>query len=235
MAKVYSIGYLIFSGFTALDVFGPLQALNLLSLKQPLKLSLISTSLDPVKVDSSDWLDRTVRPVSQNFYQSILPTHTIETAPKDLDIIIVPGGAEARNLNGTAPYVDFLRTRGGITGNASSTDSSDVKPLTFLMSICTGASLLARTGLLDGRNATTNKNAWAFVKGTGPQVNWNPNARWVVDGNVWTSSGVSAGTDMTLAWIEQEYGEEMAYNITKLMEWNRLEQDQDPWSFLVPK
>ncbi|KAF2223996.1 ThiJ/PfpI family protein [Elsinoe ampelina] len=227
----FSIGYLIFSGLTALDLFGPLQALNLLSIKQPLSLSLISTSLDPVTIDHSPFFLQSARPISSGFHQTILPTHTLTTAPEDLDIIIVPGGAEARNQNGTQPYVDFLKER---YGSANTTAGTHVNNLSYLMSICTGASLLARAGLLDGRDATTNKNAWAFVRGKGAEVNWVPKARWVVDGNVWTSSGVSAGTDMTLAWIEEVYGAEQAYNITKLMEWNRLGREEDPWSFLVP-
>jgi transcriptional regulator GlxA family with amidase domain len=232
--RSFSIGYLIFSGFTSLDVFGPLQALNSLSNSQPLSLSLISSSLEPVKVDRSAWFLATVKPTSPEFYETILPTHTFETAPKDLDILIVPGGGETRNINGTAGYVDFIRERWDATTDPSAATASGIQPLTYLMSVCTGATLLARTGLLDGRNATSNKAAWAFVTSTGPNVHWVPKARWVVDGNIWTSSGVSAGTDMILSWIENVYGNGTAYNITRLMEWNRLAQDEDPWAVLLP-
>ena len=72
---------------------------------------------------------------------------------------------------------------------------------TVVATVCTGAALLARTGLLDGRKATSNKAAFRWVMQQGPNVLWQPRARWVVDGKYFTSSGVSAGMDMALALI----------------------------------
>lgn len=69
----------------------------------------------------------------------------------------------------------------------------------YLLSICTGLMLTARTGILDGKRSTTNKRAWDTAIPNGPHVKWVALARWVVDGNFWSSSGVSAGTDATLA------------------------------------
>lgn len=64
--------------------------------------------------------------------------------------------------------------------------------LRYLNTICTGSALLARTGILDGRRATSNKAFYKIVTAERPAVNWIPKARWVVDGNIYTSSGVSA-------------------------------------------
>lgn len=60
----------------------------------------------------------------------------------------------------------------------------------YLISVYMGAGIVARTGLLDDRNATTNKKVWDMVTAVGPKANWKSPARWVVDGNIWSSSGV---------------------------------------------
>ncbi|KAI1459853.1 class I glutamine amidotransferase-like protein [Annulohypoxylon moriforme] len=217
------IGYVLFPAFTALDVFGPLNILNLVSIKYNMTLSLVSKDLEPVSID------RTVingvvggmlaSSASPNFTQFVLPTHTFETAPP-LDVIIVPGGAGARDINGTQPHVDWLRGR------------FDDPDLDYMMTVCTGASLLARTGKIAGRNATTNKAAFNWVKSVehAEDVNWIAKARWVVDGNVWTSSGVSAGTDMTLGWIEHLYGKNESESMRIELEWNALNQTDDPFA-----
>ena len=88
--------------------------------------------------------------------------------------------------------------------------------------VCTGSALLARTGLLDGRPATSNKLAWDWVVQQGPAVRWQRRARWVDDGNVLTSSGVSAGIDMALSLVERLNGRDMAVASARNMEyvWN---------------
>jgi transcriptional regulator GlxA family with amidase domain len=76
--------------------------------------------------------------------------------------------------------------------------------------VCTGTALLARPGLLDGRRATTNKAVFQWVADQGPKVEWIRAARWVEDGHFFTSSGVSAGMDMSLAVIAKLVGQDMA-------------------------
>jgi transcriptional regulator GlxA family with amidase domain len=78
------------------------------------------------------------------------------------------------------------------------------------MSVCNGASLLAATGLLDGRPATTNKAYWTQATKPGPNVNWVRQARWIDDGTIVTSSGVTAGIDMTLHIVARLYGQPVA-------------------------
>ena len=70
-----------------------------------------------------------------------------------------------------------------------------------VLSICTGSALLAKSGVLDKRNATSNKKALDWVRSISQNVNWIKKARWVVDEKYYTSSGVSAGMDMSLGFI----------------------------------
>ena len=99
------------------------------------------------------------------------------------------------------------------------------------MTICTGATIASRAGILDGRKATTNKKAWAWAISTGPSVDWQRTARWVVDGNIWTSSGVSAGIDLVLAWMGHVYGETVAQYVADSMEYRRtLNSTDDPFA-----
>lgn len=91
------------------------------------------------------------------------------------------------------------------------------------MSVCNGASILAAAGLLDGRKATNNKANCALSTAPGPDVQWVKQARWVDDGDIVTSSGVSAGIDMTLHVVERLYGKQKAERLANAMEyqWHR--------------
>ncbi|KAJ0308414.1 hypothetical protein COL516b_003683 [Colletotrichum fioriniae] len=134
----------------------------------------------------------------------------------DIEVLMVPGGLWTRspNLNATISYI-----------------KTTYPSLRYLISICTGASVVARAGVLDGRRATTNKASWASTVVHGPRTEWVAKARWVVDGNVWTSSGVSAGIDATLAFIEEVYGGEEAASIADLMEYERhTDPSWDPFA-----
>ena len=101
----------------------------------------------------------------------------------------------------------------------------------MLTSVCTGSGVLAAAGLLDGYRATSHKRAFAWAVSQGPRVKWVPHARWVNDGNRWTSSGVAAGMDMTLAVVGHLQGEELADQIADTIEyeWHRDPQ-WDPFA-----
>lgn len=164
---------------------------------------------------------------------STVATHTFADAPA-LDVILVPGGLGTRTLvehhddpeHGSQIIEDFLRRR------ASQAD--------YVVSVCTGAVLLARSGLLTGRRATTNKAAWEWVTGVGSDmgngssngdITWVPSARWTVDGNIWTSSGVAAGMDMMYAFMRQLYGPAMANTAVNVMEYAPNQDSHwDPFS-----
>jgi len=97
----------------------------------------------------------------------------------------------------------------------------------YVLSVCTGSALLAKTGLLDNRNATTSKTAFSWVKSNGIYVKWDKNARWVVDGKYYSSAGVSVGIDMTLGYVADVHGLDTAVKISNHIEydWNRSNID----------
>jgi transcriptional regulator GlxA family with amidase domain len=131
--------------------------------------------------------------------------------------MLVPGGIGTRCEVNNGSMLEWLRRR-----------AAEAEIVT---SVCTGAALLARAGLLDGRRATSNKLAFKWVTEQGPAVKWIKQARWVVDGKFATSSGVSAGIDMTLAVIARIVGAEAAERIAIRMEydWHR-DPSWDPFA-----
>ncbi|KAI1111876.1 class I glutamine amidotransferase-like protein [Nemania sp. NC0429] len=191
-------GVVLFPGFQALDVFGPLDALNNLSRTTPLEFVTLAATLDPVS---------TTVQAPGRIGQSVVPTHTFDNCPDDLEVLLVPGGFGNRDPAITAPIVEFLKR---------------IYPkLRYLLTVCTGSAILAQTGLLDGRRATSNMRSWDWATAQGPAVTWVRQARWVVDGNIWTSSGVSAGIDLMFAFIADQYGEDVAERLAHVAEYVR--------------
>jgi len=174
-------------GFSALDVFGPLEVFQALSRTGPnspqLRLSFLARSLnEPVTTEppfqvipnnlspkNNDNSDPYLHPKStdnststfplppRGFHARLLPTHTYSVPPQSIDVLLVPGGAAARSPD-LGTEIEFIRA---------------VFPkLQYLITICTGAGIAAQAGVLDGRRATTNKAAWGVITAMGREVRW---------------------------------------------------------------
>ena len=102
----------------------------------------------------------------------------------------------------------------------------------YVLSVCTGSALLAKAGLLEGRKATSNKRAFSWVASQSTEVKWDKKARWSIDGKFYTSSGVSAGMDMTLGFLADQHGIEFARKVAREIEYNWVE-DKDNDTFVV--
>ncbi|KAF4470466.1 hypothetical protein FALBO_2634 [Fusarium albosuccineum] len=197
-SAIRNIGVVLFQAFDMLDVFGPLDPLQLVALSvQKLNVHLIAETLDPV----------TTAPVAMNkfnssFWPVVPPTATFDD-DLDLDVLIVPGGGGARNpdLKAVTDYIAKM--------------FPNVK---IFMTICTGSGVAARAGVLDGHMATTNKNAWATMTAFGPNVKWVSPARYVIDGKVWSSSGVTSGLDLIFAFIDRFWGSAHSERIAGMTE-----------------
>jgi len=127
------------------------------------------------------------------------------------DILLVPGGQGTRREVDNKSMLSWLKAQ---AGHAE-----------YVASVCTGSALLAKAGVLDGVRATTNKIAFNWVASQSSAVIWEKQARWVEDGKFFTSSGVSAGMDMSLALIQKLLGQEMADQIAL---WAEYDWHRDP-------
>ncbi|KAH7392347.1 DJ-1/PfpI family protein-like protein [Phaeosphaeria sp. MPI-PUGE-AT-0046c] len=211
------IGLVLFPGFQLLDAAGPLDALHLLSLRFPLQLSILANTLDPVPTQNP-----AQTAIGSAFSPALMPTHTFANAPDDLDVLIVPGGLGSRGegsdlrMRGVVEFLSSLEL--GLKPDERSGKGTCIR---YVLTVCTGSEILARTRLLDGRRATTNKRVYNEVKALHPQVDWIAKARWVVDGDIWTSSGVSAGMDLVFAWMAEIWGEEVAQETADRSEYVR--------------
>lgn len=134
-----------------------------------------------------------------------------------LDLLLVPGGIGTRGAVDDAALMSWIRERAARAE--------------LVMSVCTGAGLLARAGVLDGHRATTNKLAFSWVESQGPKVEWVRRARWVRDGKLFTSAGVSAGMDMALAVIADLYGDATSTKVADIAEYEpHRDPDWDPFA-----
>lgn len=210
------IGVLIFPAFEPLDVMGPIEALQTLSWTNELELSVIAPTLDPVSTALPATGPSKSGPA---FGVSIVPTHTFATVPKDLDVLIVPGGYGATLPATVALAAEFVK--------------NTYPRLQYLITVCNGATIAAAAGILDGKTATTDNVLWNAITSAAPKVKWVKHARYVVDGNIWTSSGVSAGIDATLAWIKEVFGAERARKTANIMEYEwKDDKSWDPFAYV---
>jgi len=168
------IAMLLYPKFTALDLVGPHYFFACMF---GAKVHLVTTEKD-------------LSPVMSDLGLAITPTMTMADAPKDLDVLFVPGGTEGTlSVMGRADAMAWIRDR-----------ASRAKHIT---SVCTGSMVLAKAGLLKGKKATSH---WVtrdvlFDFGAIPT-----NERVVKDGNILTGAGVSAGLDFAIALVEMLRG-----------------------------
>lgn len=184
ICKKLVIVTLLFDGFELLDVFGPLEMFGFTNIiKENIELKFVSENGLPVKSSAG--------PISVVDYSFNDVIHS--------DILIIPGGAGTRIEVNNKTLIKWL---------IQQCDKSKI-----ISSVCTGAVLLAKAGVLDHLPATTNKMVFEWVSSVNSKVEWVPEARWVESENIYTSSGVSAGIDMTLSIISKLYGKDTAIRV----------------------
>ena len=120
-----------------------------------------------------------------------------------LDILIIPGGIGTRKLLENKKILNWLRLHQNVD---------------IIASVCTGSLLLAKAGLLKGKNATTHWGALKLLKKISPKTNVVSKNKYVFD-TYYTSAGVTTGIDMSLNIIENVFGKTIAKNTAKYIEY----------------
>lgn len=141
----------------------------------------------------------TKQPVAASGGLMVVPDYSFADAPQP-SVIVVPaqGGV-------TPALLEWLRTR-----------SAEAQ---LTMSVCTGAAVLARAGLLDGREATTHHGFLNQFERSFPQVHLRRDVRWVEGRRIATAAGLTSGLDLALRVVTRYFGEEIAAQTAEYMEY----------------
>jgi transcriptional regulator GlxA family with amidase domain len=197
----WNVGVLVFDGVALLDVAGPVDVLT----RARLEPGVESRRAEDGALFDVFTVAKTKAPVTATGGVALVPRYSFGDVPH-VDLLLVPGGF------GTRPLLQDQETIEWIRRTASSARRT--------ASVCTGALLLARAGLLDGRRATTHWGAFGLLASLARDVVVDREARFVDDG-VMTSAGVASGMDLALHIVETLFGRAVADETARYLEYRR--------------
>ena len=197
------VGILLFENVEVLDFCGPFEVFSVTRLNE-------ETRRDDLSPFNVFLVAETKEAVVTTGGMKVLPEYDLEDCPV-LDILVVPGGWGTRKEMGNDHLLTWIADR-----------STQVETLT---SVCTGALLLGKAGLLDGKRATTHWRSLDWMQGLFPKTTVEKHLHFVEEGNLFTSAGISAGIDMTLKVVSRYFGETIARATARHMEYPFPESD----------
>nr|WP_106192803.1 DJ-1/PfpI family protein [Alkalibacterium olivapovliticus] len=190
----YTVGILLFDDVEVLDFAGPYEVLSVTEDENTDKL------FNVVTISEKGQLIR-----ARNGLK-VEPDYHFDNHP-ELDIVVVPGGYGAREVESKNPVVvEWVKQQ-----------NDRVQKMT---SVCTGSFILGEAGLLDGKSATTHWTALDRMEKAFPNVTVKRDVKFVDQGHLITSAGISAGIEMALHLVAVLYGKETAANTAKHMEYD---------------
>ncbi|MBM2812933.1 MAG: transcriptional regulator containing an amidase domain and an AraC-type DNA-binding domain [Chloroflexi bacterium] len=195
-----NVGIVIFDDVEVLDFSGPFEVFSIANAvvlqagDRPFNVFLVAQEQRPYLASGG----------LPGLGYRVLPDYTLETAPH-LDVLVAPGGAGTRVEDTNETLLDWLR---------ATVPSTEVAA-----SVCTGAFLLAAAGVLNQRRATTHVRQIDRFRETFPRVEVVEGVRWVEDGNLISSAGVSAGIDLALHVVSRLLGPEIAGRTARSMQY----------------
>jgi len=188
------IAIVVYPGVQSLDVTGPLEVFA--GAQHLIDASARSERGYDVRV-----LSRDGQPLRTSSGLGLIPHAKLPTQPPPIDTLLVAGGAGHKEAAEDRALLDWIARASERSRRTAS--------------VCTGAFVLARAGLLDGRRATTH---WAYAAELArlhPEVIVDQEPIFVRDGAIWTSAGVTAGMDLALALVEEDLGSDAALTIAR--------------------
>ena len=199
------IGVLVFPGFQLLDAAGPISVFEIAARFAGSPASIKVLAVTPGPVRSSSGVELLAR--------GLRPSGAIST-------LIVAGGEGVRTAATCQKTLAFVR--------------AIAKRGVRVASVCSGAYILAEAGVLDGRRATTHWQRTRHFLGAYPKIKLEPDRIFVRDGNIWSSAGISAGIDLALALVAEDFGDEVAQKTARqLVLYQRRSGGQSQFSSLL--
>ena len=197
--KAWNTAVLVFDGVEVLDFAGPYEVFSRTRLVAGFE-SRRSDESAPFRVFT---VAHEQREIVATGGLRVTANFTFADAPP-VDLLVVPGGFGTRRLVEHAATLDWIRR---VAADAQ-----------LVTSVCTGAALLARAGLLRGKRATTHYGSYDWLASIDPTITVEKGVRFVDDGIV-SSAGVSAGIDMAFAVVEKRCGREVAEETARYIEY----------------
>jgi transcriptional regulator GlxA family with amidase domain len=197
----WKVGVLVFDGVAVLDVAGPFEVLT----RARLEPGVESRRAEDQALFDVFTVAKTREPVTATGGLVLVPRHGFADVPA-IDLLLVPGGFGTRPVLQDAETIDWIRRTAATARRTAS--------------VCTGALLLARAGLLEGRRATTHWGSFGLLASLGKDIRVDREARFVDDG-VLTSAGVASGMDMALHVVETLFGRAVADETARYIEYRR--------------
>ena len=196
IAKTRTVGILVFDEVEVLDVAGPFEVFSVTRLDEinrdftesPFRILLLSNDTKPIKALGG---------------LKLQPDYTFENCPP-LDLFIVPGGWGTRTEVNNCELIQKIL-------NLSEKSS-------ITATVCTGSSLLGKTGLLDGQLATTHLRTYDFLSKSAPKAKIEKNVLFTINQKIFTSAGVTSGISLALYLVSHFCGQEVGKATAKFME-----------------
>lgn len=191
--KTRNVGILIFDEVEVLDCCGPYEVFGVARTKEGTPpFNVFTIAERPVTISARNQL-------------SLLPRFSFTDGPV-VDVLVVPGGAGARKMMDNPRVLEWIKL------TASHAE--------LVLSVCTGALVLAKAGLLDGLSATTHHSALDSLRKLAPKTTVVEDRKFVDNGRIITSGGVSAGINASLHAVSRLVGREEAVQTARYIEYD---------------